>query len=154
MKHYALLIALLIVGCSPNQPRITETEVINTIEGLFEALDVENTNPRLLDQYITRDFVIYEDGLKMSREEFKAFTSETPIIKSDWILTDFSVSTDNNSAHVRLLNHGDFLVQQDTVKMRIKIKWLESAYLVREADSLKIKFYFSDNIGRETDTLK
>jgi len=147
MKHFALLIALLIVGCSPDPPRITETEVINTIEGLFEALDVENTNPRLLDQYITRDFVIYEDGLKMSREEFKAF-------KSDWKLTDFSVSTDNNSAHVRLLNQGDFVVQQDTVKMRIKIKWLESAYLVREADSLKIKFYFSDNIGRETDTLK
>ena len=154
MKITAFLIILLLAACHPEQEKITETEVVSTIEGLFEALDVENTNPKLLDQYIARDFVIYEDGQKMSREEFKSFVSETTILKSDWELTDFSVSTDHNSAHVRLLNLGEFIIQPDSVQIRIKLKWLESAYLVRERDSLKIKFYFSDNIGRESETIK
>jgi hypothetical protein len=153
MKNIAFLIILLLAACQPEQEKITETEVVSTIEGLFEALDVENTNPMLLDHYITRDFVIYEDGQKMSREEFMSFVSETTILKSEWELTDFSVSTDHNSAHARLLNLGEFVIQPDSVQIRIKLKWLESAYLVKERDSLKIKFYFSDNIGRESDTI-
>jgi hypothetical protein len=44
--------------------------------------------------------------------------------------------------------------QVDSVKLRLNLQWLESAYLVKENDSLKIKFYFSDNVGRSTDTIQ
>jgi hypothetical protein len=38
----AVLLLLLVFGCAPKQESITKTEVISTIEGLFEALDVTN----------------------------------------------------------------------------------------------------------------
>ena len=33
---------LLAIGCAPKQEPITDSEVVRTIEGLFEALDAEN----------------------------------------------------------------------------------------------------------------
>lgn len=148
-----LALLLLLMGCAPGHEEISESDVIRTVEGLFEALDAENTNPRLLDRYITRDFMIYEAGQKMTREEFVEMVNQASLLETDWELSDFRVSTDEHSAHVSLLNEGDFVVQADSVKVRLKYRWLESAYLVREGDSLKIKFYFSDNIGRQSDTL-
>ena len=149
-----MLLLAMFVGCSSPREPITESEVIATIEGLFEALDVENDDPELLDRYITRDFVIFENGIKMNREEFIEFVSDAgPILQTDWELSDFKVSIDEHSAHVRLFNQGTFIVQPDSMKIRLKNQWLESAHLVREQDSLKIRFYFSDRISRKTDTI-
>ncbi|MBC2840080.1 hypothetical protein [Robiginitalea sp. SC105] len=155
MKTRFIILMVIMAGCSSPQESITESEVISTIEGFFKALDVENDNPELLDHYITGDFMIFEDGLKMNREEFREFVSEAgPILKTDWELSDFKVSLDEHSAHVRLFNQGTFIVRSDSFRIKLKNQWLESAFLVREKDSLKIRFYFSDNIGRESDTIQ
>lgn len=144
---------LLTFGCAPKQPPINDPEVIQTVEGFFEALDVENRDPDLLDAYVTPDFIIYEAGLKMNREEFKAFAQSSSALETDWELSDFRVSTDKTSAHASFFNRGNFLVQADSVRIRFEIEWLESAFLVRKADSLKIKFYFSDRVGIKSDTI-
>jgi hypothetical protein len=153
MKKTLALLLLLGIGCAPKQEPIPEAEVIRTIEGMFEALDAENDNPDLLDAYTTPDFIIYEAGQKMDREQFKAFAGGTTALETDWELSDFRISTGENSAHASFFNRGNFLVQADSVRVRLQIQWLESAYLVKKNDSLKIKFYFSDNIGVETDTI-
>lgn len=150
----ATFLTLIVVGCAPRQEKISESEVIRTVEGFFEALDVENSNPNLLERYVTDDFLIYEAGQKMNREEFLNLVHGAPILESDWELSDFRVSADNNSAHVSLFNRGNFVFQADSVQIRQHYEWLESAYLVKEEDSLKIKFYFSDNIGVQSDTIK
>lgn len=155
MKITAFLI-LIAIGCTPPQEMISESDVINTIEGFFEASDVENNNPDLLDNYITQDFVLYEDGRKMNKEEvmeFMEFISGGPVIESDWELSDFRISTDYNSAHISLFNTGNFVLQTDSTKIRTKYEWLESAYMVKEEGKLKIKFYFSDNISMESGTI-
>ena len=153
MKKTLALLLLLALGCAPKQEPILESEVVRTIEGFFEALDAENTNPGLLDAYVTPDFIIYEASQKMDLEQFKDFVQGASALETDWELSDFRISTDANSAHASFFNSGNFVVQQDSVRLRLQIQWLESAYLVRKGDSLKIKFYFSDNIGVETDTL-
>ena len=153
MKKIATLFILIAIGCTPQQEKISESDVIKTVEGFFEALDVKNNNPDLLDNYVTQDFILYEVGRKMNKDEFIEFVSGFPLIESDWELSDFRISTDFNSAHVSLLNTGNFVLQTDSAKMQQKYEWLESAYIVREEDKLKIKFYFSDNISVETDTI-
>ena len=153
MKKTLFVLVLLVVGCAPKQEPIPEAEVVRTIEGFFEALDAENTNPDLLDAYVTPDFIIYEAGQKMDREQFKAFVQGASADETDWELSDFRISTEGNSAHASFFNRGNFVVQQDSVRMRLQIQWLESAYLVKKNDSLKIKFYFSDNIGVKSDTI-
>lgn len=141
------------MGCTPQQEKISESDVIKTVEGFFEALDVENNNPDLLDEYVTQDFILYEVGRKMNKEEFIELVSGFPITESGWELSDFRISTDINSAHISLFNTGNFVLQTDSAKMQQKYKWLESAYMVKEEDKLKIKFYFSDNISVESDTI-
>ena len=153
MKNALFLLLLTVLGCTPKQEPISETDVIRTIEGFFGALDVENTDPRLLDRFTTRDFMIYEAGQKMDKKAFLEMVHGTPLLETEWELGDFRVSADYNSAHASLFNRGRFVIQPDTVRMQLKLQWLESAYLVKENDSLKIRFYFSDRVGMETDTL-
>jgi len=153
MKKIAVFLTLIAAGCAPQQEKISESDVIKTVEGFFEALDVENNNPDLLDEYVTQDFILYEVGRKMNKEEFIELVSGFPITESGWELSDFRISTDINSAHISLFNTGNFVLQTDSAKMQQKYKWLESAYMVKEEDKLKIKFYFSDNISVESDTI-
>ena len=149
-----LVLLVICIGCSTQPEPVSEKDAIKTVEGFFDALDVENNDPTLIDKYVTHDFMLYEIGKKMTKEEFIEFVSGLPIIKSDWKLSDSRISTDINSAHISLHNTGVFLLQIDTLTIQQEYKWLESAYLVKELDSLKIKFYFSDNISVKTDTIK
>ena len=153
MKKILPFIILTVMGCSTQQVKITDSDVIKTVEGLFEAIDAENENPKLIDNYVTKDFILFEADRKMNKEEFLEFVSGFPIIESDWELSDFRISTDVNSAHISLFNTGHFVLQTDSIKMKQKYEWMESAYLVREENKLKIKFYSSDNISVVTDTI-
>ena len=71
-------------------------------------------------------------------------------ISTDWKLSDFRVSLDENSAHASYVNTGVFYFEQDGKQFRSDIKWLESVYLVRQGDQWKIKFLQSDDVSRET----
>lgn len=154
MRTLMLFLAVAFISCAPKQMNIEEAEVQGVVEGFFKALDVENNDPNLLDEYVTNDFIIYEAGKKMSREEFKEFISgPSQVSKSEWVLSDLRISTDVNSAHASLLNNGTFEVNMDSFKVQYNYEWLESAYLVKVENKLKIKFYFSDNIAVRTDTI-
>jgi hypothetical protein len=154
MKEPIAFLLILALGCTPQPEKVSEAEAIRVVEGFFEALDVDNDDPGLLDRYTTADFLIYEASKKMTKAEFVEFASNSPALETDWELSDFRVSTDYNSAHVSLFNRGTFVVQADSAKLRLTPEWLESAYLIKENDSLKIKFYFSDNVGMATDTIQ
>jgi hypothetical protein len=154
MKEPIAFLLILALGCTPQPEKVSEAEAIRVVEGFFEALDVDNDDPGLLDRYTTADFMIYEASKKMTKAEFVEFASGSPVLETDWELSDFRVSTDYNSAHVSLFNRGTFVVQADSAKLRLTPEWLESAYLIKENDSLKIKFYFSDNVGMATDTIQ
>ena len=153
MKKLTLLFILIVLGCAPQQTSISESDVIETLEGFFEALDVDNKNPNLIDDYVTQDFFLYEVGRKMNKEEFLEFVSGFPMTESDWKLSDFRISTDINSAHISYFNTGNVVLQTDSTKIQQKYEWLESVYMVKDENKLKIKFAFSDNISLVSDTI-
>jgi hypothetical protein len=155
MKKLICILLLFAFGCEPKPTTITEAEVIETVEGFFKALDVENTDPTLMDQYVTQDFIIYEAKQKMTKQEFVDFVSWNATMKeTNWELSDFRISIDQNSAHASLLNKGTFITETDSLRIQSNPQWLESAYLVKEGEALKLKFYFSDNISRTSDTTR
>ena len=154
MKKLVLIIALFALGCTPQQEKISEADAIKTVMGFFDAINVDNDNPDLINEYVTDDFMMYEADKKMNKSEFLEFVSSFPLIESDWELSDFRITTDINSAHISLFNKGRFIMQTDSTKLLQHYEWLESAFMVMEGDKLKIRFYSSDNIKFESEPVE
>ena len=63
---------------------------------------------------------------------------------SEWAFSDIRISTDINSAHISYINDGKFLSHDSILT---EMKWLETGYMVKTNDGLKMKFMSSDNIA-------
>tara|TARA_Y100000768_G_C23665298_1_gene535085 strand:- start:40 stop:501 length:462 start_codon:yes stop_codon:yes gene_type:complete len=148
MKIFILLFSLFLSGCLKD--RITENQAIELLNNYFYALDIENFSKNIIDDYITDDYFIYEAEKKMLTEDFKDFINNAfnsrDLVSTEWKFSDIRVSTDYNSAHISYINDGSFLSKDGTI---IKSKWLETGYMVKTPNGLKMKFMFSDNIERK-----
>jgi len=144
-----LLIFGLIISSNSWAEKITEQEVIAKVNHFFELLDIEVYKKEKVLTILTNDFQIFEMGKSWDMNEFDEFLQEASktTITTDWVLTDFVVSIDENSAHVSYVNDGIF----KTIDNELVISnWLESVYLIKEKGELKLKFLQSDLVSRET----
>ena len=150
MKKF--LIFLLIPLFSFSQEQLTEEMIIDHINKFFNALNIKNYNKTLLSQKVTSDFIIYEMGDKFTLNEFTDFIESAGYLgweSTEWFLSDFTISIDNNSAHASYLNVGAFIYPNPyapQVLLKENKQWLESIFIVREGEDLKIKFLQSDEI--------
>ena len=148
MKKF--LIFLLIPFFSFSQEKLTEEMIIDHVNDFFNALNVKNYNKTLLSQKVTSDFIIYEMGDKFTLNEFTDFIESAGYLgweSTEWFLSDFTISIDNNSAHASYLNVGVFIYPNPyapEVLLKENKQWLESIFIVREGEDLKIKFLQSD----------
>ena len=88
-------------------------------------------------------------GKPWNMNEYDEFLQEASksTLTTDWVLSIFVVSIDENSAHVSYINDGVF----KTIDNELVISnWLESVYLIKEKEELKLKFLQSDLVSRET----
>ena len=147
---YLSLFSLSLVSCVQSKT-IREDKVISTINGFFNALDVDNYNCDKLSEWVTEDFMLYEMEKPFTRDQFCDFVDEglSDMTSTDWVLSDFTISTDYNSAHVYYRNKGRFVtISKDGKELVMNMEWLESAYIIRQKDGkLKIKFLSSDDIN-------
>ena len=144
-----LLIFGLIISSNSWAEKITEQEVIAKVNQFFELIDIEVYKKEKVLNILTNNFQIFEMGKSWDMNEFDKFLQEASktIITTDWVLTDFVVSIDENSAHVSYVNDGIF----KTIDNELVISnWLESVYLIQEKGELKLKFLQSDLVSRET----
>ena len=97
---------------------------------------------------VTNDFHIFEVGNDFDLDSFDLFIKEASqtIIETEWTLSDFDVSLDDNSAHIAYYNKGIFKTNNNE---SIYSDWMESVYMVVENGELKLKFLQSDLINRE-----
>lgn len=114
---------------------------------MFYAISTENDTPDLIYEYVTDDYILNEMGTQFNIESFLDLIATFNTIEDDWVLSDMKISTDYNSEHISLANKGRFVVNTDTDKTVLNYSRLESAYLVKQDGKLKIKFYFSDQVG-------
>ena len=147
------VIVLLNFSCN-NSNEISEQEVKDTILGMFNSFSVESNDKNTFYNYVTDDYVLYEMGKEMNAAEFLEFASTFNIIEDDWEITNWNITIDKESAHAHFKNKGRFVTLNDGKKTLLNYQWLESAYLVKIEDKLKIKFYFSDVINLSSEELK
>ena len=146
------LIFLLIPLFSFSQERLTEEMIIDHINEFFNILNIKNYNKDLLSQKVTSDFIIYEMGDKFTLNEFTDFIESAGYLgweSTEWFLSDFTISIDSNSAHASYLNTGVFIYPNPyaaDILLKENKQWLESIFVVREGEDLKIKFLQSDEI--------
>ncbi len=147
------VIVLLNFSCN-NSNEISEQEVKDTILGMFNSFSVESNDKNTFYNYVTDDYVLYEMGKEMNAAEFLEFASTFNIIEDDWEITNWNITIDKESAHAHFKNKGRFVTLNDGKKTLLNYQWLESAYLVKIEDKLKIKFYFSDVVNLSSEELK
>ena len=139
----------LIISVNAWAEKINEQEVIAKVNQFFELLDIEVYQKEKVLTILTDDFQIFEMGKSWDMNEFDEFLQEASktTLTTDWVLTNFVVSIDENSAHVSYVNDGLFkTIDNESVISN----WLESVYLVKEKGELKLKFLQSDLVSRET----
>ena len=148
MKNLLLMLTL-IISVNAWAEKINEQEVIAKVKQFFELLDIEVYQKEKVLTILTDDFQIFEMGKAWDMNEFDEFLQEASktTLTTDWVLTNFVVSIDENSAHVSYVNDGLFkTIDNESVISN----WLESVYLVKEKEELKLKFLQSDLVSRET----
>ena len=144
------------LGCtvsSTKNSEMAEQQIIQTMERFFEVLDVDNYEQNLLEEVVTEDFKIFEAGEVMDIERFHAFVTHVdpnvaPLSETSWTLSEFDISLDNDSAHVSYINRGIF---KHGDEMTAKLRWMESAYLIKQTGGYKIRFLNSNVVSRDFD---
>jgi hypothetical protein len=145
-KHLALIGAAC-VALSACLPILTgkptdHLEAISAIKNFYYHLDVERYSPESLDGVVSDDFLIFESGQAMNRDQFHEYLSHTddsadPLSLTRWNQSDFQTSADKNSIHVTYHNSGRF---EHGSSLVVEIEWLESALFIRTSKGLKLKF--------------
>ena len=148
IKNIIIYLALFLSLNLVTKP-ISEEEVVFKVNQFFELLDIEAYEKEKISTILTKDFQIFEMGKAWDMDEFDKFIQEASqtTVSTSWILSDYVISVDENSAHVSYRNDGVFQTKNDET---IISYWLESVYLVREEGELKLKFLQSDLVNRET----
>ena len=149
MKQLTITLLTLIFSFGTWAKSITQEEAISKLNQFFELLDLEVYEKEKVSTILTDDFLIFEMGKAWNMDEFDEFIKEASktTISTNWVLSNYVVSIDDNSAHISYVNDGVF----ETIDNELVISnWLESVYLVREEGELKLKFLQSDLVSRET----
>ena len=148
MKKIILLASLTISTCSWANA-ITEQEAISKLNQFFTLLDLEVYDKEKVSTILTDNFMIFEMGKAWNMDEFDEFIQEASLttISTDWVLSNYVVSIDDNSAHISYINDGVFKTTDNEL---IISNWLESVYIVKQDGDLKLKFLQSDLVSRET----
>ena len=154
MKKIILSLGILLIVSCNNSNEITEQDVKDTIFGMFDSFSIESEDKNNFYNYVTDDYVLYEIGKKMNAAEFLEFASTFNTIEDDWEITDWNITIDKGSAHAYFKNNGRFVTLNEGKKTLLNYQWIESAYLVKVDDKLKIKFYFSDAVTQSSQEIE
>ena len=149
MKHLTITLLTLLISGGLWSDSITEKQAISKLNQFFNLLDIEIYQKEKILTILTDDFQIFEMGKAWDMNEFDEFLQEASktTVSTDWVLSDYVVSIDDNSAHISYVNDGVF---KTTDNESVISNWLESVYLVKEGGDLKLKFLQSDLVTRET----
>ena len=128
---------MLLISCKTKQHNeetsSSQDEAIAIIENFFTALGTADT--LLLQNSLTEDFYMYEHDEVWKTDDLLGLMPMT--LGRKWSFKDIHFKSGGNLGHITYFNQG--IIPDDR-------SWLESALLVAEGDSLKIRFLHSTKL--------
>jgi ketosteroid isomerase-like protein len=151
-RFAAITIVLILLVRGEAQPKTivddrTEndrSEVVEAVRAFFDALESGNNTQFMT--VVTPDFYSFEGGTRFSGHEIFSFIRAQRAAGRSyrWNVTEADVHVMGNDAWIAYLNKGSITDSSGTIDQ----KWLESAFLEKQADSWKIAFLHSTRVPK------
>jgi ketosteroid isomerase-like protein len=142
MKKAPLLLTIMTLLTANINAETQEQEVINTVSTIFAAAATDDTAK--FDSVIAPGFYIFDGGLRFNGEAIMALikAQHTAGKHYEWNVTEPDVHISGDTAWIAYVNKGSITDASGTTPL----KWLESAFLQKQAGSWKIVFVHSTRV--------
>jgi ketosteroid isomerase-like protein len=123
-------------------PDTQEQELINTVSTVFFAAATDDMAK--FDSVIAPDFYIFDGGLRFNGDTVMAFIKAQHAAgkRYEWKVTEADVHISGDTAWIAYVNQGSITDASGTTQL----KWLESAFLQKQAGNWKIVFMHSTRV--------
>jgi ketosteroid isomerase-like protein len=151
-RFAAITILLILFVWAEAQPKTIvdnrtaddRSEVVEAVRVFFNALEAGN-NIQFMS-VVTPDFYSFEGGTRFSGQEIFSFIRAQHAAGRSyrWNVTEADVHVIGNNAWIAYQNKGSITDSSGTIDQ----KWLESAFLEKQADGWKIAFLHSTRVPK------
>lgn len=125
------------------KPLTTEqTEIVATVSTIFTAARADDVAK--FDSVIASDFYIFDGGTRFNGNSIMALIKAQHVAgkRYEWNVTEPDVHVSGNTAWIAYINKGSITDASGTMNQR----WLESAFLQKQAGTWKIAFMHSTRV--------
>src|SRR6266481_1888884 len=140
----ALIFSAHVSTAGAQEKRLTaeETQIVNTVSMIFAAARTDDVAK--FDSVIALDFYIYDGGVRFNGDAIMALIKAQHAAgkRYEWKVTEPDVHISGNTAWIAYVNQGSITDASGTVNR----KWLESAFLQKQAGIWKIVFMHSTRV--------
>jgi ketosteroid isomerase-like protein len=142
MKKTGLLLTIMTLLTGNINAETQEQEVINTVSTVFAAAATDDTVK--FDSVIAPGFYIFDGGLRFNGDTIMTFIKAQHAAGKhyEWNVTEPDVHVSGDTAWIAYVNKGSITYASGTTPAR----WLESAFLQKQAGSWKIVFVHSTRV--------
>ena len=141
---FAVLFSANVSTASAQQKLLTadQTQIVNTVSTIFTAASTDDVAE--FDSVIASDFYIYDGGVRFNGDAVMGVIKalHTAGKRYEWNVTEPDVHISGNTAWIAYVNQGSITDASGTVNR----KWLESAFLQKQAGIWKIVFMHSTRV--------
>ena len=119
-----------------------QTQIVDTVKTVFAAAQTDDIT--LFNSVVAHDFYLYDGGIRFNGDGIMAFikTQRAAGKRFEWNVTEPDVHVSGNTAWIAYVNKGSITDASGTTDQ----KWLESAFLEKQADVWKIVFMHSTRV--------
>lgn len=118
------------------------TQIVDTVKALFTNLS--NDDITKFNSLVTPDFYMYDGGQRFTSDSIVALIKAEHATGKhyEWNVTQPDVHVSGNTAWIAYVNEGTVTDASGTIHR----KWLESAFLTKNAGHWKIAFFHSTRV--------
>ena len=123
-------------------PTTEQTKIVDAVSTIFDAARADDVAK--FDSVIAPDFYIFDGGARFNGDSIMALIEAQHVAgeRYEWSVTEPDVHITGNTAWIAYINKGSITDASGTVSQ----KWLESAFLQKQAGNWKIVFMHSTRV--------
>ena len=119
-----------------------QVQIVDTVKTIFAAAQTDDV--AMLNTVVAPDFYIYDGGARFNAEGILALVNAQYAAgkRFEWNITEPDVHISGNTAWIAYVNEGSITDAPGTANQ----KWLESAFLEKQAGAWKVVFMHSTRV--------